>query len=94
MIPPGLRRCETCGELRGTFSVSEAGVPTSCADVTVTCICDGIPCGRCGTNPIRRPITNHYDEQTGRVWHTPYFGHLIHCDTCRAADAERRAERR
>ena len=81
MIPKGLTRCPDCGELRGTFLYRDRWGE---AITPVRCICDGITCRGCGTNKIRRPISNYYDEETGRVWHTPYFGAMFTCDACRA----------
>jgi hypothetical protein len=50
----------------------------------VICICKGIPCSHCDKRLIRRPISNAYDEPTGSVWHTPWFGYLSRCAACRA----------
>ena len=76
-----LRRCSECGELKG-----EAVIEDRCEGIVrlpVICICKGIPCPQCDKRRIRRPISNHYDEPTGTVWHTPCFGYLFPCPTCR-----------
>ena len=77
-----LSRCSVCGELTGTFLYEDQW---GAEFTTVRCICEGITCRGCGKNKIRRPISNYYDEQTSRVWHTPYFGSLLPCCECRAS---------
>lgn len=62
-----------CGEVRGT-----AGGRTS------TCLCDGIDCRRCALGRIRRPISDHFDPESGSFWHTPYFGDPAPCEFCQA----------
>ena len=76
-----LRRCRWCGELEGEAIVEDRyeGV----VHLAVICICQGIPCTRCGERLIRRPVSNYYDERTGAVWHTPWFGCHPPCATCR-----------
>ncbi len=81
MIPQGLTRCPACGELTGTFLYKDQWGEEF---TPVRCICEGILCRGCGKNKIRRPTSNHYDEETGRVWHTPYFAVVSPCDACRA----------
>jgi hypothetical protein len=82
MIPLGLSRCTTCGELKGEFWHKWTADPE--ASLTpVRCLCDGIPCSTCRKNLIHRPISNRYDEATGKVWHVPYFGYLLPCEECR-----------
>ena len=83
MDQPGLRRCRRCGELSGEAVVEDRHKGT--VRLAVICICKGIPCAQCGKRLIRRPISNHYDEHAGAVWHTPWFGHHFPCATCRAA---------
>jgi hypothetical protein len=76
-----LRRCRRCGELRG-----EAVVEDRCEGIVrvqVACVCSGTPCPRCGKRLVRRPISNHYDEYAGAVWHTPRFGYHSRCASCR-----------
>ncbi len=80
MIPDGLERCATCGELKGTFLYADGW---GAKMTPVRCICDGIACTNCSRNRIRRPTSNYYDERDGRVWHTPYF--LTICRECIAA---------
>lgn len=74
LLPPGLTRCRVCNEARG-IRASE--------HVVVNCICDGVPCIRCGRNLIRRPLTNYYDDDDGRVWHVLHF--LTACRQCLSA---------
>src|SRR5205823_1630213 len=84
VIPAGLRRCPECGEYKG-----RAIVPSYRHDrvdiVPVSCVCNGIACRYCGERSIHCPTSNYYDERTGRVWHVPHFGALLHCDDCRRA---------
>lgn len=89
IAPYGLVRCATCREARGWVIEGDFG------DVSVlsaTCICDGILCRYCGKGLVRRPISNHFDEQSGRVWHTPYFGGLARCGDCRELDNRRASQ--
>ena len=76
-----LRRCSRCGELEGEAVVENRyeGI----VRMPVICICQGIPCAQCGQRLIRRPISNYYEEQTGTVWHAPWFSYLSRCATCR-----------
>lgn len=47
-------------------------------------LCDGIDCRRCALGRIRRPISDHFDPETGRFWHTPYFASIAPCEFCQA----------
>jgi len=78
-----LRRCARCAELKGEGLVEDRyeGI----VRVPVICICKGVPCPQCGKRLIRRPISNNYDERAGTVWHTPWFGYLTRCTTCRTS---------
>jgi hypothetical protein len=84
-----LQRCMRCGELRGQAVINDRN--QGLVRLPVICICKGIPCPQCGKRLIRRPISNHYDEPTGAVWHTPWFGYLGCCTTCRAGAGSVRA---
>jgi hypothetical protein len=72
----GLARCPDCHEFKGT-------IIRDGAEVKLLCVCDGIPCRRCKTNRIRRPISDHFNEFDGRIWHSPYFAGLLPCTSCR-----------
>ena len=69
----GLSRCKVCGEYRGK-AIDEGKVRK------VSCICAGILCTQCQRVQIRRPISNHFNEKDGKIWHTPYFLHI--CSGC------------
>jgi hypothetical protein len=72
----GLRRCGECGEFKGTCLADGE-------EVELLCICDGILCRRCKRNLVRRPISDHFNEADGRVWHTPSIAALIPCAACK-----------
>ena len=76
-----LRRCPGCGELEGEAVVQDRNAGLGW--LTVICICRGIPCSQCGKRLVRRPVSNHYEEATDSVWHTPWFGYLFPCLICR-----------
>jgi hypothetical protein len=78
-----LSRCRRCGQMRGLALAAEPYDGPSY--YPVRCICKGIPCRGCGKRMVRRPISNHYDEPTGAVWHTPWFMSLARCRVCRQA---------
>ena len=75
-----LRRCSQCGELTGEAFVDDPWEGP--VYIPVLCLCEGIVCSRCRRRAIRRPISNFYDEATGRVIHTPWFGYLVPCLDC------------
>jgi hypothetical protein len=64
--PTDLRRCCGCGEFRN-------------AARNVLCICSGYVCSSYRVGRMRRPISDHYDEDSGKLWHTPSFLGLRHC---------------
>lgn len=85
-VPPGLVRCPVCNEYRGT-SLIEDQSPHSRKKgdaVTVLCICDGIPCSKCGKERIHRPISNYWSEASGTILHCSYFSAQMPCAKCRA----------
>lgn len=85
-IPRGLARCPVCNEYRGAVLNDDLS-PSSRREeavVAVLCICDGIPCPKCGKERIHRPISNYWNEATGTILHCPYFSAQIPCSTCRA----------
>jgi len=78
-LPPGLYRCEECGEIRGitlkpTYD-REVGPAKS------TCLCDGLICPRCGGRGIHRPTSNLYHLDDGQFWHFPSFARS--CALCK-----------
>jgi hypothetical protein len=75
-----LQRCPVCGELRGLFHRHDT------PPVLLACICEGIPCRRCGRMKIRRPGSNYIGED-GQVWRVPWFGFMERCAACRLEDA-------
>jgi hypothetical protein len=82
--PRGLVRCPVCHEYRG--AVRNEDLPAASqrenAVVAVLCICDGIPCRKCGKNPIHRPISNFWDEARGALVHCPWFSAQVPCKPC------------
>lgn len=81
-IPVGLVRCEQCGELKGRGLTPDQGREL----VTVSCLCEGLVCGNCGQDRIHRPVSSNYNEEDGKVWHTPYFMALKSCRVCGERD--------
>lgn len=74
MLPEGLHYCSVCGEVRGTTRQGEESV----------CLCRGVTCRYCRAGRTRRPVSDHFEPDEGRWWHTPYFGQGIPCRSCRA----------
>jgi hypothetical protein len=83
MDQPRICRCSRCGELKGEAVLEHRH--EGIVSLSVICICNGIPCPRCGMRLIRRPISSHYDELRGTVWQTSWFGCLSSCPVCREA---------
>jgi len=94
-VPPGLYRCPVCNEYRGYIDIDDQSVHSRCKGdfVTVQCICDGIPCCRCGVNKVYRPISNSWTEEGG-FGHWPYFCASMPCSDCRAKQKIEDEERR
>jgi hypothetical protein len=69
LLPPGYRQCAVCGEFNGSTDAknlsgknySRTGI------VSVTCLCHGIPCPRCKTTLIHRPVSNRYYPEANEV---------------------------
>lgn len=87
-VPEGLFSCPVCGEWRGVTAAKEIFSPDHFFEdedperaVRISCICDGIPCPRCKTNRIYRPISNQWDEHGG-FGHNPYFMGQAPCKAC------------
>jgi hypothetical protein len=75
-----LRRCAQCGELKGEALVDDRW--EGLVYRPVRCLCEGIVCRYCRAGAIHRPISNRYDEATGRVLHIAYFGWMAPCRGC------------
>lgn len=68
-----LKKCSVCGEYRKQKNKNGT-------NKEVLCICDGAICSVCKVTKIRRPNSNHYNEKSDEIWHTPYF--LNVCSKC------------
>jgi hypothetical protein len=75
-----LRRCAQCGELKGEALVDDRW--EGLIYLPVRCLCEGIVCCYCRAGAIHRPISNRFDEATGRVLHIAYFGWMAPCRDC------------
>ena len=69
----GLTKCSQCGEYRGIATEDGENIKVSCA-------CRWTDCTDCKSVKIRRPISNSFSKQDGKIWHTPYFHHI--CSKC------------
>lgn len=90
-IPPGLLRCDTCGEFSGTtFEKYLAPNPQGFRDptydperaVTALCRCHGSLCRGCSMHRIPRPMSGHYHRDINRVLYVPSFAACVLCDSC------------
>ena len=91
-IPKGLTKCAKCGEYRGRVQEKDLELPEKFLDYEtenglgffdVVCICEGILCSVCNKKVIRKPNSNHYDEKSNDVWHTPHnITHPVQCREC------------
>jgi hypothetical protein len=90
-LPPGLVRCDTCGECTGITCEKYLSQrpdifddPTYDPDrrVKALCRCHGPFCRICGVNRIPRPIAGHYNEQVNQILHVPHFAAARPCETC------------
>jgi len=86
----GIVPVPVCSEWRGVTKAKEVFGPDSFFEdedperpVSISCICDGIPCPRCKRNRIYRPISNQWDERGG-FGHNPWFMGQAPCKMCRA----------
>ena len=89
IIPPGLERCTTCGEVSGTASekyLARNSHPGASYDpeaqISALCRCHGPLCEGCGVNRIPRPISGRYYEGINMILHVPYFAAGAQCDSC------------
>jgi hypothetical protein len=94
-IPPGFERCPVCGEYNGSTAAKNLHRGPNPPDredseriISVSCLCRGIPCPKCGKNLIHRPISNQYDEATNTVEHWPYFSGMCPCPECRSKEKQ------
>ncbi len=55
--------------------------------VSVTCLCHGPLCRRCGVVHVHKPGSNSYDLETNTIEHWPGFFGMIPCAACRAGIA-------
>jgi hypothetical protein len=91
-IPPGFERCELCGEFNGTTRARYLKPDRSRSDpdrkVSVTCLCYGVPCLKCGKGQVHRPGTSSYSEKENRIghWSSLFANLLIVCSECRKGD--------
>ncbi len=91
-IPPGFERCDVCGEFNGTTKArylhSDRFQPDPEMEVSVACICHGVPCLQCGEHTVNRPGSNSYSERDNRVghWSSLFANLLIVCAECRKKD--------
>jgi hypothetical protein len=86
LAPRGLIRCEVCGEWRGSGVAPDPPDGATVSTAKISCLCDGLVCGNCGQERIHRPVSDRYDEESGTVWHLPYFMGLKNCRVCGARD--------
>ncbi|MBU2028869.1 hypothetical protein KJ761_03185 [Patescibacteria group bacterium] len=88
-IPEGFIKCEVCGEYNGETKMKnlnwgESFIKGSSEEyISVSCLCQGIPCPKCKKNKIHRPISNSYSEEDNSIGHWPYFSGMRACDECR-----------
>lgn len=86
-IPEGLVRCDVCGKYKG--KTIERG-----QTLTVSCLCDGEKCTICKKNKLYRPISELFDEASGRILHVSHFaGYYLVCDDCKADESNKRRDR-
>ena len=91
-IPPGFHRCKHCGEYTGTTKAKNLCWDLPVLDpeeaISVRCLCEGIPCPRCGQQLVHRPTSNSYDPETNSIWHSPWFSGMIPCSECKKSKGE------
>lgn len=51
--------------------------------ISVTCLCHGPLCKRCGVVRFHKPGSNSYDPETNRVEHWSWFAGMMPCAVCR-----------
>ena len=89
-VPPGFHRCQHCGECTGITKAKylcwELPVLDPEEAISVRCLCEGIPCPRCGQRLVNRPISNTYYVATNSIEHWPWFSGMIPCYECKARE--------
>ena len=85
---PLLIHCDDCGEYKGIIYSKENSpeLHKRASDknepMIITCLCDGIPCPKCGRIK-HRPISNYYDEEKDAMIHVAYFTGNMKCNKCK-----------
>ncbi len=70
-----LRRCPTCGALRGEIALDGSESPAHLA-----CRCESGHCPRCRRPLLSTPFSHSYDEIEGKTWHASQIG--TRCPSC------------
>jgi hypothetical protein len=87
---PMLIHCKTCSEYKGIIYSKELEphLHKRNSDINnpiiVNCLCEGIPCPKCGKIK-HRPVSDYYDKEKDTVIHVAYFTGNLPCKTCRKA---------
>lgn len=50
--------------------------------ISVTCLCHGPLCRRCGVVRIHKPGSNSYESETNSIGHWPGFSGMAPCGAC------------
>ena len=84
-IPEGLTKCKVCGWYDGETTRGQFNNGGSSTEkITISCLCKGLVCKKCGQTKIPRPCSNSYDEKSNTFGHWPYFiGMMTTCPDCR-----------
>lgn len=84
-IPEGLTKCKVCGWYGGETTRGQFNNGGSSTEkITISCLCKGLVCKKCGQIKIPRPCSNSYDEKSNTFGHWPYFiGMMTTCPDCR-----------
>jgi len=88
-LPPGFVRCKVCGEFNGSTDAKNLSGrdDREAGQISVTCLCHGIPCPRCKATLLHRPVSNTYYPESNEVWHWPWFTGMNGCVKCRSKRA-------
>ena len=105
-VPPGMVKCDVCGEYRGTAKIGELswddhikvfGTPIRIPERdpeevrSASCLCQGSLCRRCNKNKVHRSGTNSYCPEANTIEHWPWFSNMIPCGECRAKEKQEKA---
>jgi hypothetical protein len=60
--------------------------------ISVTCLCHGPLCRRCGVTRMHKPGSNSYEPETNTIGHWPGICGMMPCEACRE-EMERKAGR-